>query len=644
MDYRERKELRDYHEERRLARRLTLVRVVMAAFFVICAAGFYWLQIVNGEWYRTQAEANRLRRVVVRPMRGSMVDRDEQPLVGNRSAYNIVLDREGLKDSEPVVKEVAPILGLTDDALEARIDRYKDRPSFEQAILEQDVTLGEIAALEARRWSVPQIVITSDSRRDYPEGALLAHVVGYTGEATETQIQADPTLGLGDIVGKSGLERTYDAALRGQRGEQLVEVNSIGRPLGRPHEGEPARPGDDLHLTLHTGMQKALVDSFGDEVGAGVFLDPRTGEILAIASFPSFDPNVFASRVSPAVWKAIDEDPRHPLLDRAVGSKFSPGSTFKLLVAIAALEEGVADETTSVNCTGGAWFYGRRFGCWRAGGHGPIGLHRALVESCNVWFYTVGQRLGIDRIARMAEAFGLGSPTGIDLPGERAGTVPSPQWKRAHKGEQWYAGETISVAIGQGPLEVTAIQMADMAACVANGGVIYRPTLVRPGAHQRVVPQEIHRVPLSPHTLAVIRRGMWGVVNQSGTGIRARVPGVEVVGKTGTVQVYKASAGVDSDKLAKEIRDHAWFVGYAPSENPEVAFAVFVEHGGHGGTISAPIVRKVLEAWFYPNGVPEEKRPRMLTPVPAPEEIPEPAPEEAAPLPEPNPVVADLQP
>jgi penicillin-binding protein 2 len=622
MDYRERKELRDYLEERRFARRLILVRIGFALLFISCAAGFYWLQIVDGDYYRGQADGNRLRKVVIRPLRGNIYDRDGQPLAGNRSSFNIVLDREKLADPAPVVHMIAPILESGEPALMERIGRYKARPSYEPAILKEDVDLGEIAQFEARRDEAPQISITTDSRRDYIVGAPLAHVLGYVGEASEEQMAADPSLVLGDMVGKSGLEKVYDGALRGKRGEQLMEVNSVGRAIGRVHEADPPTPGQDLHLTLDMGMQKALVDSFGDEVGAGIFLDPRTGEVLAFASFPTFDPNAFTARFDPAALKAIFDDPSKPLQNRVISSKYSPGSTFKLLVATAALEEGIVDEHTSVYCGGGAVFYGRRFGCWKASGHGAINLHRALVESCNVWFYTIGQRLGIERIAKYADSMGFGAPSGIDLVGERAGTVPSPEWKLEKKGEPWYPGETISVAIGQGPMEVTALQMADMAACIANGGTIYKPVLVRPGAGQPVVPQEARRVTLSPHTLEVIRRAMWGVVNESGTGTRARVQGVEVVGKTGTVQVYKASAGVDSDKLDKKIRDHAWFVGYAPMEAPEVAFAVFVEHGGHGGTISAPIVRAVLEAHFNKGKPPVAAPPRR---APRPESL---APEE----------------
>ena len=620
MDYRERKELRDYIAETRLNRRLLIVRVLFLLLFSACLAGLYYLQIVQSEIYAQQADLNRLRKVVIHPLRGNMIDREMRPLVANRTSLNLVLDREKVHDADTILSRIAPLIGVDQETLKSRLDRYRSRPAFEPAIIEEDVGQREIARLEARRWEIPEMQIQNESRRYYPEGAALAHVVGYVGEATESQLAADPTMQLGDVVGRSGLEKAYDEQLRGANGEQLVEVNSIGRALGPVFVGTRPTAGHDLYLTLDMDLQRQLVRSFGEEAGAGVFLDPRNGEILAMASAPAFDPNLFASRFSPEDWKAIGNNPLHPLQNRVVTSTYSPGSTFKLLVAIAALEEGIVSENTIIPCSGGAYFYGRRFGCWKEGGHGMVSLHRAIVQSCNVYFYTVGQKLGIDRIARYAKAVGFGEPAGIDMSGEKAGIVPSPEWKMTARKEQWYLGETISVSIGQGPMLVTALQMADMAACIANGGDVYRPRLVRETPGRPLAPERRYHVDLSPHTLEVIRRAMWGVVHESGTGGRARLEDVAVLGKTGTVQVFKASAGVDSDKLDKAMRDHAWFVGYAPSENPTIAFAVFVEHGGHGGTVSAPIVHDVLQVHFSkgrrtPGLAPGPEEP---APVPAP--------------------------
>ncbi len=619
LDYRDRKELRDYLEERRLNGRLLIVRVLFALLFTACLSGLYYLQVAEGERYAALSDSNRLHRAVIHPLRGNMYDRRRRALVANRTSFNVVIDREKLRDVDSAVRLLAPILDLDEKTLRQRIERYRSRPAFEAAILKEDVDLSEIARLEARRYEIPQISITTEAKRYYPQGPALAHVVGYVGEASEAQLEADPQMQMGDIVGKAGLEKAHDDRLRGQSGEQLVEVNSVGRAIGPVFVGTHPTPGNDLYLTLDMDLQLALVKAFGEEAGAGVFLDPRNGEILAMASLPAFDPNLFASRFTPDEWRAIGGNPLHPMQDRVISSTFSPGSTFKLLIGIAALEEGVADEATAVHCSGGAYFYGRRFGCWKEKGHGLVDFHRAIVQSCNVFFYTIGQRLGIDRIARYAKEIGFGEPTGVDLAGEKGGVVPSPEWKMATRKEPWYAGETISVSIGQGPMLVTALQMADMAACVANGGKIYKPRLVRSGPDVTVTPELIHDVKLSSHTLAVLRSAMWGVVHESGTGVRAGLPDVDVVGKTGTVQVFKASAGVESDKLSKAMRDHAWFVGYAPRENPVIAFAVFVEHGGHGGSISAPIVHDVLQVHFnrdrLPGLVPSPVTPRS-TPQP----------------------------
>jgi penicillin-binding protein 2 len=614
LDYRERKELRDYLEERRLNRRLILVRVILIVLFLSCLGGTYYLQVVSGERYRVLADHNRLRKEVIRPLRGKMYDRKGKTLVANRTARNVVLDREKPANILKTVNRVAPVLGLTEEMLLDRIGRYDARPSFEPAILAEDVHLEQIAWFEARRDEFPEIAVTTESRRDYLFKSELAHVVGYVGEATDAQLAADPGMTLGDIVGKSGLEKVYDESLRGRRGERLVEVNSIGRPLGELHVTSPPEAGRDIYLSIDRDLQEKLVTAFEDEVGAGVFLDPNNGEILALVSRPAFKPLQFTSRFSPETWNSIINDPLHPLQNRAISSTYSPGSTFKLVVAVAALEEGIINEGTAIRCRGAARFYGRRFGCWKKGGHGAVTVHRALVQSCNVFFYTVGQQLGIERIARYAKEIGFSAATRIDLTGERAGTVPSPEWKERTYGERWYPGETISVAIGQGPIEVTALQMANMAACIANGGPIYRPHVTRAEAGVSHPAEILKKASFSSHTLDVIRRAMWGVVHESGTGGRARLANVEVVGKTGTVQVYKASAGVDADELPKDMRDHSWFVGYAPRDKPEIAFAVFVEHGGHGGTSSAPIVRKVLALRFSP-----DRRPGLgVTPSPVP--------------------------
>jgi penicillin-binding protein 2 len=364
----------------------------------------------------------------------------------------------------------------------------------------------------------------------------------------------------------------------------------LGRQLGEGRSGRAPVNGRDLRLTLDLQLQRALVDGLGDEVGAGVFMDPRNGEVLALASTPTFDPNIFAGKVTPEEWTAILHDPRRPLHDRAIASFYAPGSTFKVIMAIAGLETGTVTPGKTVHCKGSINMYGRNFLCWKKGGHGTVAIEKALAHSCNVYFYTLGKALGIEPIHEYGARFNLGSPTGIDVPGEATGVLPSDAWKRRVHGERWYPGETISVSIGQGLLAVTPVQLATAMSGVATGK-LPQPHLV---LGQGSAPVDLD---LSPEVLRIVRNALEEAVER-GTGRRAALDDVRVAGKTGTAQVFKHSAGIDADELPKDERDHAWFVGYAPADDPRIAFAVVVEHGGHGGTSAAPVVRQVLEVYF----------------------------------------------
>jgi len=605
MEYAGRKDFHKYRQDRAIRIRLLVLRIALGLAFFAIYCGLWYLQVLHGEEYRFLADNNRLRRVVVPPQRGTIYDRRGRVIVGNREGYAIVIDREKPSDTARLVRELSSPLGLQEDVLRERIERYRGRPTYERAILKEDVEFADVAFVESHRLDYPTLQVVTEPKRDYVEGRDTSHLVGYVGEASEAQLRSDPDLMLGDTVGKTGIERAYDNLLRGQHGEELVEVNSLGRRIGPATSGRPPVSGADAPLTIDIDLQRKLVEALGDEVGAGIFLDPRNGEILALASTPAFDPSLFAKRFTRAEWRTLIEDPLRPLQNRAIQGLYPAGSTFKLIVALAGLENGVIDEGTSVSCSGGAFFYGRRFGCWKKGGHGTLGLIGAIAQSCNVYFYTVGNRIGIDRIAAEATKFGFGQRTGIDLPGEEVGIVASPAWKMATFHEPWYVGETISVSIGQGATQVTAMQMAQLAAQLATGGVAYKPRIMRPARGVPVAPEVLRRATIDPHALAVLRRSMVQVV-ESGTASKAKLPGITVAGKTGTVQVFKASSGVDSDKLDKKYRDHAWFIGFAPLENPTIAFAVLVEHGGHGGSISAPIVRKVLEVYF---GLPPRDEP-----------------------------------
>ncbi len=596
MDYRERWELKDYLVGQRLARRVVLAHVVIVTVLLLFALNLWYLQGIGGDEYAILAENNRLRRIPMPPARGTIYDRSGMAIAATRPSLNLVLMREGIADLGNQIDLVAPILATTRDALNARLSQMRSRPAFEPLVLEEDVQFQRLARVEARREKFPTIEVQQTTRRSYPNAGLYAHVLGYVGEVSSLEGAAG--LQLGDIVGKAGVERFYDEKLRGARGWRVVSVNNLGRRMGPPRDEQVPLHGNPLRLTLNSAMQRALREGLVDRSGAGVFLDPSNGDVLALVSTPTFDPNVFASRITRSEWQALREDPRRPLLNRAIGSFYAPGSTFKVVMAIAGLESGTINPSTTVYCSGSTTIYGHRRLCWKKGGHGSVDLRRALVHSCNVYFYHLGQRMGIDPITRVSEMFNLGKPTGIDLPGEGSGISPSSERKQARLGEPWYAGDTISVAIGQGLLTASPLQMAVMISGVATGR-LPRPRL---NAETEVVTTPLA---VAPATFAVVREGLTDVVSE-GTARRAEVSGIRVAGKTGTAQVFKHSAGIDADELPEEERDHAWFVGYAPDDDPRVAFAVIVEHGGHGGTTAAPIVRAVLEAFFNPPKPPVE--------------------------------------
>jgi penicillin-binding protein 2 len=594
MDYRERWQLKEYLLERRLVRRMTLFHVVLILLLVAYLLTFWYLQVVRGAEYAHLAENNRLRRIPLPPTRGVIFDRRNEVIASTRPSLNLVLRRDMLQDADGQLRRLDRVLGVPYAELRDALDSMSGRPNFEPLVIKEDIGLGELSKIEARREWFPSVEVEQTARRDYPDRQAVAHAVGYVGEVGEAQLlsqAAEGTLELGDIVGKSGVERSYDDLLRGQRGWKLVTVNSLGRQLGEAQNGRAPEDGRQVRLTLDVRLQRALMEALGDEVGAGVFLDPWTGEVLALASSPAYDPNVFASHVTPAIWQSLVHDPRRPLQDRAVGSFYAPGSTFKVLMSVAGLESGAISPSTILHCGGAITMYGRPFLCWKKGGHGAVDVHRALVQSCNVFFYQVGRAAGIETIARYADMFNIGRPTGIDLPGEASGVLPSPEWKMRTRGEPWYAGETISVSIGQGILGATPVQLAVLMSGVATGQLPH-PHLMRTDR-----PAEPRPLAVSAGTFAVVRSALQDVVEE-GTGRRASLGLISVAGKTGTAQVYKKSAGIDADKLPKDERDHAWFAGYAPADRPEIAFAVIVEHGGHGGTTAAPIVKKVLEVFF----------------------------------------------
>jgi penicillin-binding protein 2 len=468
----------------------------------------------------------------------------------------------------------------------------------------QDATLAQVAAVKARRldFELPDIVVEQVPTRQYPE-TMAAHLFGYVGEVNDTQVSEADGLKSGDIVGQAGIEKVYNAYLMGEDGAKRVVVNSVGREIRTLEEEEPTE-GKRLQLTLDFDVQRAIEEGF-DQLGfngAAVILDPSNGDVLGFTSRPAYDPNAFASGLDRNTWASLTSDDDLPLNDRAIQGRYSPGSTFKMAVATAALQEGVITPDFKVHCTGGATFYGRPFKCWKKGGHGTVDLRHAIEQSCNVYFYTVGNMTGIDKIHKWATLLGLGEKSGIDLPNEVQGLVPSPEWKQARFKEKWYAGETVSVSIGQGSVSVTPVSMAVYAATLANGGTRVTPHLLKAvddGNGWKPVPPPAprSRAPLDPEKLQAIRDGLFMVVNGAGTGHNAILKGYDVSGKTGTAQVISNQGKERAGKTDKDLRDNGWFVFFAPRDKPEIAGVVLLEHGVHGSN-AALVAHHVLDTFF----------------------------------------------
>jgi penicillin-binding protein 2 len=602
-------------DRRRLGSRLSALKYLMMAVFFVLSISFWVLQVVQHAKFEEMAENNHQRTLALRAPRGLVFDRHGKMLVENRYSYSISIVREHTKDLDRTVRMLAGVLRMDEDAVRLIVERHRREPSYRPIVVVPNATLAQVTAVTARRLELPDVWVEPVPTRNYPE-TMGAHLFGYVGEVNDAQVAVDDRLKSGDIVGQSGIEKVYNAMLMGEDGAKRVVVNSVGREIRTLAEDVPIE-GQRLQLTIDYDVQKAIEDGF-DSIkfnGAAVVLDPSNGDVLGFTSRPAYDPNSFASGINRVTWASLTTDEDRPLNDRAIRGRYSPGSTFKMAVATAALQEGVITPNFTVHCTGGATFYGRPFKCWKKGGHGTMDLRHAIEQSCNVYFYTIGNMTGIDKINKWAELLGLGVKSGIDLPNEVEGLVPSPKWKQDHFKEKWYAGETISVSIGQGSVSVTPVSMAVYAATLANGGTRVTPHLLKAvdedGGGWKPVPQPpAHpRTPLDPGKLQAIRDGLWMVVNQAGTGHNARLADYDVSGKTGTAQVISNKGKAAAGKTDKDLRDNGWFVFFAPRDKPEIAGVVFLEHGVHGSN-AALIAHHVLDTFFA------KKEGRELPPKP----------------------------
>lgn len=580
-----------------LVTRVRFLSLIVTGLIVVIGVGFWFVQLVQGDYYRELAENNRLRKLPIKAPRGLIYDRHGRLLVENIPSYNLMLDRSHSANLGQALAFISSVLGRPLPELTALVESYNSIPDFKPVLLAENLTLAQVSRIGVAGLEFPEFEVEIQHLRLYRHREQTAHVLGYLGEATEKEIaDSEGLYEPGDLVGKKGIEQTYDKVLRGRDGERAVVVDSRGKLLEEYGRRE-AVPGKNLVLTLDLELQQEAARwlTGPEKVGAIVAMDPRNGEILALVSSPSFNPNIFARRLQKADWEALIQDPNHPLQNRAIQNTYSPGSTFKIVMATAGLTEGIVNEHTSAFCTGGAVFYGRLFRCWKKGGHGTVDARRALMHSCDVYFYGMGQRMGIERIARYSRLLGLGSITGVDIEGEKKGLVPDPEWSEKVRKMPWYPGETISVSIGQGPVLMTPLQMAEMTAIVANGGRKVIPHLIK-GAE---LPEPEH-VALDAKALRIVREGLWDVVNApGGTAYNsARVPGAEIAGKTGTVQVIAQAARTDAKSLPFKYRDHAWFTSFAPEQDPRLVVSVFAEHGGAGSKVAGPIAQ-ALHAKFF---------------------------------------------
>ncbi|MBS1853361.1 MAG: penicillin-binding protein 2 [Acidobacteria bacterium] len=596
--------------------RLTAVQYMILGVFLVLVYGLWRLQVMQNELYATQAERNRIRNVPILAPRGKILDREGRVIVDNYPSFTALLLRDSTRDLMADVDEIAAGLHLDPKDIQERIRRFNGMPQYQPIYLKEDITPDELAFIESHRNELPELDTIMAHRRLYPRNGFMAHLIGYVGEVSEEMLNS-PRWELynpGDVVGKSGVELEYNAILMGKNGSRQVVVNSRGKEVGQL-EQKNAEPGRQLKLTVDIDLQIAAEQALGDRNGAVVAMDPRTGEILALVSRPTFDPNHFAVRISRDEWSKLVTDPNKPLLNKAIQAQLAPGSTFKIIMAAAGLQEGVAKDMKVV-CNGGANFYGRYFKCWVVAEHrthGVVDISKAIYQSCDVFFYSLAEKLGIGRIAKYATMFGLGQKSGIDLPQEVTGVMPSEEWKARNFKQKWYAGETISVGIGQGAVAATPIQMARAIGAIASGGALRRPHVAFPKdlpesmRNVSAVPDEVN-IPLDPENWEIITDAMANVVNPIGTAPSAHLQGIDFAGKTGSAQTISNAAKARLGAMGKaKFKDNGWFVGVTPRRNPEIVVSVLLEEGEHG-YFAARAAAQVIKAYV-------EKQRRLPTKV-----------------------------
>ena len=577
---------------------------IIVALFVILVLLFWKTQILDYQKFWKRSEANRIREIVLPSQRGSILDRDGIILSKNIGSFKASIIRENCVDFNESYQKITHLLGLPTDVLKERIDKYKSLPPFRPIVIKDNLSQEEVSQIEARKLELSELIVQTESKRFYPFSSLAAHVIGYLLEVSPEELKTDSfsSKRIGDLVGKTGIERVYESQLTGEDGQVLEIVDSIGRKTDEIARQKPL-PGENVWLTLDYELQKKAEELLEGREGAVVVLNPKNGQVLALASYPNFDPNKFINRFTPQEWRDIIDSPEFPLENRAIRGLYSPGSIFKLTMALGALDSRIITDRTTFFCGGQIRIYNRYRSCWYGPGHGALDIASALKNSCNIYFYQLGQRMGIEEIALYARMLGFESKTGIDLDGEKDGLVPDPDWKKRARNARWFPGETISVAIGQGPLLVTPLQIASHTALIANRGERITPLLVKaigqtPYSYSnngQISPKD--RPQIEKSIFEKVIKGMWMSVNEGGTSAATRIKDFDVCGKTGSTQVISSEQAKRLAQQNIEIKTHSWFSGFAPREDPKVVVTVLVEYGGGGGATAAPLARALFELY-----------------------------------------------
>ena len=591
-----------------IGRRLKIVTVVVIVMVSTLLLRLWFLQIIKGPMYRTQSENNRIHLQSIPPFRGLIMDRNGELLVDNRPSYDLYVIPEDIQDPESLFTNIKRLISIDSTQLSLKLKRSYSGKPFNPVLIKKNISREELAVIEVNLFNLPGVYIEVKPQRNYIYDTFASHIIGYLGEISEKQLRSRKYVhnAAGDLIGQYGIEGIWQNDLNGTIGGMQVEVDATGRKLRTISKKMPV-PGYNVYLTIDKNLQLIAEDSLKDKTGAVVALDPNNGEVLALASSPDIDPNKFIDGINQKEWNRLVNSKDYPLQNRAIRGQYAPGSIFKIIVALAGLEEGVIDPDEDLYCSGSYTLGNRVYRCWKKSGHGKVNLHKALRESCDIYFWKVGKKLGIDTIARYARMFGLGSKTGIDLDYEMDGLIPDSEWKLKKYGVPWQQGETISSAIGQSFVLVTPIQAACMISAVFNGGVLYQPRVVervgnKDGDIFEVSPVVHGKVNISPKNMELVKQALVGVVNEPhGTATMAKIKGITVAGKTGTAQVINMESfkNLNSDgDVPEEYRDHAWFVAVAPAEAPRIAISVLIEHGGHGGSAASPVAVRLIKEYL----------------------------------------------